>query len=138
MNFFIAFLGHNYPRNNFSGSISITADQRNVHNSAMPSGSQNLAEEKDDRATAMVSLVLILDLMFILNQISYCVMAGCTINKTLKDSTEAEEIFFTACFVNDTIECLSHSLNFYLYLKFSSLFRRKFFDFLYRLRNKCL
>lgn len=77
-----------------------------------------------------VSLVVIMDIFFILNQLGYCQMA---IASALKDASFLTDTS-VEIFASDVVECMSHSLTFYFYVRFSNLMRREFMDFQKRCR----
>lgn len=100
---------------------------------------QNAQNEKNDEATSVISLVLVLDSLFILNQFGYCLVAISNIIRTNCGECESGMQLGSAMFlVGDIFECLSHSLNFYFYLKFSTLLRQEFFAIVTLVKTKIL
>jgi hypothetical protein len=90
-------------------------------------------EQKSDKTQSFISLVFILDTLFILNQLGYCMVGSLVILKMIYGHDVASsDAHNTIDFISYTLECLSHSLNFYCYLKFSSLVRQEFLLFLSR------
>lgn len=97
----------------------------------------DLQKAKVDDGHSVVSLVLVLDLFFILNQLGYCLFAASEVYKSIcQECEDGIDLYRTAAFVSDFIECLSRSLNFYFYVKFSRLLRNEFLDVVSRIRQK--
>lgn len=98
---------------------------------------QNL--KKPDDSSSVVSLVLILDFFFILNQLGYCFYAASEVYKGVcNDCQESKELYVLATFVSDVLECMSRSLHFYFYLKFSHLLRGEFLAVVSRVKSRFL
>lgn len=90
---------------------------------------QTQMAKKSDDASSTISLVMILDVFFILNQIGYCF---CTVSDVWKQSCGecpfGIDLTLMAEFVSDFLECVSRSLHFYFYVRFSQSLRREFLD----------
>lgn len=83
--------------------------------------------KKADDINSVVSLVLVLDLFFILNQFGYMFYAVSEVIQAHCYGCKAElDLYNTAMFVSDCLECMSRSLHFYFYVKFSQLLRQEF------------
>lgn len=94
--------------------------------------------KSQQRSAAMLRLLVILVLLFVLNQIGYVLYAisyACVNIKTIEYSNSYEDLmeyinynlfFGSAMIVCNTAECLSRSLNFYLYYCFSESSRKQF------------
>lgn len=97
-----------------------------------------IQQSKTDNANSAISLILILDIFFILNQLGYCILAFSRITITHCDSCGIKPSSInTIMFISDIIECLSHSLNFYFYVIFSRLVRQNFLEFVSDVRQLC-
>src|SRR5437870_1437121 len=109
--------------------ISFIVQQSTSTGNTLPSNTQICfkKEQKADKLNSFVSLVFILDTFFILNQLGYC-MAGAIMICTMIYGPDipSSETQLTFNFLSIIIECLSHSLNFFCYIKFSSLMRQEF------------
>lgn len=93
-------------------------------------------EKNADDANSVVSLVMILDVFFILNQIGYCFYAVSEVWKARCDECPfGMDLYITATFVSDFLECLSRSLHFYFYVRFSHLLRQEFLEVMSRVRK---
>lgn len=90
---------------------------------------------KIDTTASVVSLVLILDLFFSLNQSGYCALV---VAKLIRDSCNkcplGVELYRTTIFVSDFVELLSRSVNFYFYVVFSTILRQEFLLFVSKIR----
>lgn len=83
-----------------------------------------------------MSLVLILDVFFILNQLGYCLVTVSNCVASICNQCQSGFDFqLTAMCISDLAECLSHSLQFYFYVRFSTVFREQFFGFVCRMRK---
>lgn len=95
------------------------------------------AKNQADDGSSVISLVLVLDFFFILNQVGYNFFAVADVIDTMCEKCEAgEKLYYDATFQSDFVECLSRALHFYFYMAFSRLLRKEFLAFVGRTR-KC-
>lgn len=109
---------------------------------ALPDASRaaTTKQTKVDDLNSVISLILVLDFFFFLNQLGYCFFAVAeVINTVCHECQLGDKLYKTATFQSDFVECLSRSLTFYFYVAFSQLLRQEFLTFVARIRNRlCL
>lgn len=92
---------------------------------------------KKEQAESAISLILFLDALFILNQLGYCIYTVATIFRSYNPESDIAHAWESGSDIaSDMIECVSHSLNFYFYVKFSKMMKDEFKDFLSRAKKR--
>lgn len=128
-----------------SGTVSAIADQvpnqgeaiftRQPPPDILAGQANQQKQEKMDKINATISLILILDAFFMINQLGYCLVT--IINVSLANYGEEKYNFpfvMGSYFAADLAEISAHSFNFICYIQFSKLIRQEFLAFVARVK----